>query len=59
MKTMSGWKTWASVVIIGLAAALEALGGEYAEYSKVLLMVGGAFGLVGVGHKLEKGKEQK
>lgn len=49
---MKGWKTWAGVAIIGLSAGLEAAG--YSEYAKILAMVGGALGLVGVGHKVEK-----
>lgn len=51
---MKGWKTWTGAVVLGLAATLEALGGEYGEWAKAVMMAGGALGLVGVGHKLDK-----
>lgn len=52
---MKGWKTWGGAAVIGIAACLEAMGGEYAVYSKAIMMVGTALGLVGIGHKVEKG----
>jgi len=51
---MKGWKTWTGAAIIGLSAALKAAGGEYAQYAEILVMVGGAFGLVGIGHKADR-----
>ena len=49
---MSGWKTWAAAIILGGSAAAKALGHE--AVSEVLLMIGAALGLVGIGHKVEK-----
>ena len=49
---MSGWKTWAAAIILGGSAAAKALG--YEAVSEVLLLIGGALGLVGVAHKIEK-----
>lgn len=51
---MRGWKTWTGAATIGLSAALKAVGGEYAQYAEILVMVGGALGVVGIGHKVEK-----
>lgn len=51
---MKGWKTWAGAGIIGLAAALTWLG--YDDIAKIVLMIGGMFGLIGLGHKIEKTK---
>jgi hypothetical protein len=42
-------------VIVAGGAALEFLG--YPEFAKVLYGIGGALGLVGLGHKMEKAKE--
>lgn len=55
---MKGWKTWAGAVIVAVSAGLEALGGEYSQYAKILVMVGGALGIVGIGHKVEKAKKE-
>jgi len=51
---MKGWKTWTGATIIGLSAALKAVGGEYEQYAEILVMVGGVFGLVGIGHKADR-----
>lgn len=52
MSIMSGWKTWAGAAIVVVAAGLEATGNP--EYAKILTLIGGALGLVGIGHKIEK-----
>ena len=52
---MSGWKTWAAAAVLGGAAAATALG--YEAVAEVLMLVGGALGLVGVAHKVEKSKK--
>jgi len=49
---MSGWKTWAAAAIVAGGAILEFLG--YGELAKLLYGAGGAIGLVGLGHKIEK-----
>jgi len=49
---MTGWKTWTGAAIIGVSAALDILG--YGQYTQAVMMLGSAFGLVGIGHKLEK-----
>lgn len=52
---MKGWKTWAGAALIAISAGLGALG--YTEIASLVLTVGGALGLVGLGHKIEKAKE--
>ena len=55
---MKGWKTWAGAAIIGVGAGLEVLG--YGEVAKAAMAFGGALGIIGVGHKIEKSsKTQK
>lgn len=49
---MHGWKTWAGAGFIAAGAVLEYFG--YSDLAKGILMVGGALGLVGLGHKIEK-----
>ena len=49
---MKGWKTWAAAAIVALAAAVGYFG--YPDIATAILTLGGAFGLVGLGHKLEK-----
>lgn len=49
---MKGWKTWVAAGVAIVAAGLEAQG--YGTAAKVLLMVAGALGMVGVAHKIEK-----
>lgn len=50
---MGGWKTWMAAFIIGGGAIVTAFG--HPEIAKVLYAIGGALGLVGIGHKIEKG----
>ena len=61
---MKGWKTWVSaglVVVIGAVQSLEAVGiipdGIANVVSTVLGSIAGAFGIVGLGHKIEKAKQ--
>ena len=49
---MKGWKTWAAIVLAAVTAGLEA--GGMSEYAKVVGTVAGAFGIWGIGHKIEK-----
>ncbi len=49
---MTGWKTWAGAIVIGIGAARDAAG--LGQWSQVAMMAGGALGLVGIGHKIEK-----
>lgn len=49
---MKGWKTWTGALIIGVSAVVKHFG--YLEVADLLLGVGTALGLIGVGHKIEK-----
>lgn len=51
---MKGKKTWVAAAIVGVSGVLQFLG--YQEVSEAIFMLGGALGLVGIGHKLEKNK---
>jgi len=53
---MKGWKTWGAAALIGVVAAGKYVFPEYAEFFDMLLKLGLAFGLVGVGHKIEKAR---
>ena len=53
---MKGWKTWAGAVIIAGSAVLKYFG--YSDLAEALLMIGTAFGIIGLGHKIEKAKQQ-
>lgn len=52
-KHMHGWKTYTAAFIVAGGAAATALG--HPEIARVLYAIGGALGLVGLGHKIEKG----
>ena len=49
---MNGWKTWTGAGLVALGAVLEYFG--MPEFSTVVITLGGALGLVGLGHKIEK-----
>jgi hypothetical protein len=49
---VKGWKTYLGIAIIGISAALRALG--YPELSDLLEAVGLAFGLTGLRAKMER-----
>tara|TARA_Y100000310_G_scaffold66475_2_gene61811 strand:- start:775 stop:936 length:162 start_codon:yes stop_codon:yes gene_type:complete len=49
---MSGYKTYLAAAILGGAAILEALG--EVELAKIVMAIGGALGLVGLRHAVEK-----
>ena len=52
---MKGWKTWLGAIMVGAAAALRFIPDPTClVVSEVLLYVGGAFGIIGIGHKIEK-----
>ncbi len=58
---MKGWKTWVAAgltVIVGALQGLEAAGiipaGIGNTVSVIVGALAGAFGLVGIGHKLDK-----
>ena len=57
---MTGWKTWAAAGIAGVIAVLQAIPAEAlpwaAQAVPVLIAIGTALGLVGLGHKIEKSK---
>ena len=49
---MKGWKTWAGAALIGLSAAVRALGIN--EIADILYAAGLALMGVGIAHKVEK-----
>ena len=49
---MKGWKTWAGAGFMAAGAVLPYLG--YPELGAAVMKVGGALGVVGVAHKIEK-----
>jgi len=49
---MKGWKTWAAAGLVGASAILSYL--NMPELASALMAAGAAFGLVGIGHKIEK-----
>ncbi len=51
---MKGWKTWAGAGVVGAGAILGFLG--LPEISKIVMSLGAALGIVGIGHKIEKAK---
>ena len=60
---MRGWKTWTGVALLVVAGALRALASVEVlpvvvseALIEALFLVGGAFGLVGLGSKIEKHK---
>jgi hypothetical protein len=50
---MKGWKTWTGAGIVAAGAVLTYFGMD--EVAKALIGLGGALGLIGLGHKVEKG----
>ena len=59
---MKGWKTWLGVAFITIGGTLDTLDktgilppGVGSGISQLLYTLGAAFGIVGIGHKLEKG----
>lgn len=46
------WKSYLGAGLIAISTGLEASGMH--EYSKLVLMIGSAFGLFGVAHKIER-----
>lgn len=49
---MKGWKTWVGAALIAGAAVLRYFGLD--AVAEAIMMIGGAFGLIGLGHKVEK-----
>jgi hypothetical protein len=59
---MKGWKTWVGIALLtagGVLSTLEKTGiippGMGTGISELLYTIGTAFGLVGIGSKIEKG----
>ena len=52
---MSGWKTWVGVAVMAGSAALNFLG--HTELADSFLRVAAVFGLVGLGHKIDKARK--
>ena len=53
---MKGWKTWLGAALVGASAVVGYTGNS--ELAKVLLALGAALGVVGIGHKIEKAKDR-
>ena len=51
---MGGWKVWAGAGIIAVSAILRYFGHE--AIADAVITIGGALGLIGVAHKIEKNK---
>jgi len=58
---MSGWKTWVSAALVGVIAVVQSLeaggiipAGVGNAVSTVLGAVAAMFGIVGIGHKIDK-----
>ena len=51
---MTGWKTWVAAALAGLIAANSVLQILPPEAVTGLVALAAAFGVVGIGHKIEK-----
>lgn len=49
---LNGKKTYLAALFLAIAAALDSLG--YMEYAAIVRQLGGALGLLGLGHKIAK-----
>jgi len=54
---MGGWKTWAAAALIGGVAAAEYLGMDH-DVGNLILGIGAALGIIGIGHKIEKTRKR-
>ncbi len=52
MNLVGGGKTLVAAIIIGIGAGLKAAGLE--PFDDILMQVGAALGLIGIGHKVER-----
>ncbi len=52
MNLVGGGKTLIAAIIIGVGAGLKAAGLE--PFDDIVLQVGAALGLIGIGHKVER-----
>ncbi len=58
---MGGWKTWTAAALTILGGAVAASRNVFPEYAaaidmgwQIIIGIAGAFGVVGIGHKVEK-----
>ena len=51
---MKGWKTWVAVVLVAVLAANSAGHFLTPEMVEAIIYIAGIFGIVGIGHKIEK-----
>lgn len=49
---MKGWKTWTGAALVAAGAVARFL--DHQEIAELILGLGAALGLIGLGHKLEK-----
>jgi len=52
---MGGWKTWASITGLVILAGVDITNGDYESAATKL---SAAWGLYGIGHKVEKGAKK-
>ena len=52
MNWIGGGKTLAGAILIGVAAGLKAFG--LVEIGDIVMQVGAALGVIGIGHKVER-----
>lgn len=53
---MKGWKTWIGSVLMAGSAVAPVVG--HPEIGVALVKLAAAFGLVGIGHKIEKSSKE-
>lgn len=53
VEIMGGWKTWVSAIALAALGVVDIVSGDYEAGAA---KVSAAFGLVGLGHKIEKTK---
>lgn len=51
---MSGWKTWAGAIVMGISAVMQQLG--FVELAQTFEAFAFAIIAIGLGHKIEKAK---
>lgn len=52
---MSGWKTWTGAAMVAAVSVLKYYGMD--QEAEAVLYFGAAMGLIGIGHKIEKGEK--
>ncbi len=53
VELMGGWKTWIAAIAMAALGVVDIVSGDYEAGA---VKISGAFGMVGLGHKIEKSK---